>query len=286
MVGAKYRTVLESLSKEILSGKYDSAQTFPSISALARRFGETRSTVYRAIAELAHQGLVRQKQGRGTVVTKEGAARKIGLIVPDIAQTEFFSLIVRGVSCRAQQKGYTLLFGEIVSDDAKTRAQTAERLAKDFVTQGVSGVIFQPIEFLRDSEAVNRRILSIFDAARIPVVLCDYDFVSPLERSNYDVVGINNVKAGYAVFQYLRTQGAKDIRFLMRPYAPQSHQDRYRGAVIASMMGWGAIKCRYMQGHRSFARRRRGGSASVKARAAGCDYLQQRQDGGNLQADA
>ena len=235
MTNAKYRTVLDSLSKEILSGKYVSAASFPSTSALAKRFGETRSTVYRAIAELAHQGLVQQRQGRGTVVTRAGLSRKIGLIVPDIAQTEFFSLIVREVSRQAQKKEYTLLFGEIVSADAKERAQAAEHLAKDFVKQGVSGVIFQPIEFLRDSEAVNRWIISIFDAARIPVVLCDYDFVSPVERSNCDVVGINNVKAGCSMFQYLRSLGAKDIRFLMRPYASQSHLDRFRGAVIASI---------------------------------------------------
>lgn len=247
MDNAKYRKLVDTLKGNILSGRYGNGNPFPSVRALIRRYGLSNTTVLHALDDLVHQGLISREQGRGTFVISQGASRKIGLIVPDIAQTEFFSLIVREVSSLAQAKGYALLFGEIASDDAKTRARAAERLAKDFVRQGVSGVVFQPIEFLRDSEAVNRRILSIFDAARIPVVLCDCDFVSPLKRSGYDVVGINNVKAGYAMWQYLYGVGAKDIRFLMRPYASQSHQDRFRGALIASIERGGGHKCNYMQ---------------------------------------
>lgn len=236
---SKYRTLLETLRKDILGGKYVANQSFPSIRGLVRRYDVSKNTVQHAIDELVHQGLVVRTQGRGTFVTRRGSSRKIGLIVPDTAQTEFFSLIVREVSRLAQKEGYTLLFCEISSRDPDQRAMVAEESAREFVKQGVAGVIFQPIEFLKDSEIITRRILSVFDEATVPVVLCDYDFTKFPERSAYDVVGINNVKAGALMYAHVRSAGAKRIGFLARPYASQSHLDRLNGAVIANKISGG-----------------------------------------------
>ena len=234
MTESKYRTLLEALKKDVLDGKYNSGSSFPSIRALVRKFGVSKNTVQHAIDELVHQDLITRIQGRGTFVTRQGSSRKLGLIVPDIAQTEFFSLIVREISRLAQKEGYTLLFCEISSPDADYRAKAAEKSAREFVKQGVAGVICQPIEFLKDSEQITRRILSVFDEASVPVVLCDYDFTEFPKRSAYDVVGIDNVKAGASLYEHVKSAGAKRIGFLVRPYPSQSHLDRLNGAIIAN----------------------------------------------------
>ena len=246
---SKYRTLLEALKKDILGGKYNSGSSFPSIRALVRKFGVSKNTVQHAIDELVHQGLITRIQGRGTFVTRQGSSRKLGLIVPDIAQAEFFSLIVREISRLAQKEGYTLLFCEISSPDADCRAMIAEKSAREFVEQGVAGVICQPIEFLKDSEQITRRILSVFDEASVPVVLCDYDFTGFPKRSAYDVVGIDNVKAGALLYEHVRSAGAKRIGFLVRPYASQSHLDRLNGAIIANKNARGGGKWRHSASH-------------------------------------
>lgn len=77
--------------------------------------------------------------------------------------------------------GYALLFADVSSGDPKTRARQARAFASFLVKENVSGVIFQPLEFLDDADRLNREIAEIFAAAEIPVVLLDSDIVSPPE---------------------------------------------------------------------------------------------------------
>lgn len=56
------------LMHEIESGDYASVGKLPSEPELCARFGVSRITVRRAVADLEHLGLVRRQQGRGTFV--------------------------------------------------------------------------------------------------------------------------------------------------------------------------------------------------------------------------
>ena len=232
MNGSKYRTLLETLKRDILGGKYNSGASFPSLRALVRKHGLSKNTVQHAIDELTHQGLIARTQGRGTFVTWQGASRKLGVIVPRHAYSEIFPRIIGEFSRLAQQGGYTLLFGDITAAKPEQRAKAAKKLAKEFVADGVAGVMFQPIEYLSDAERLNGEVLEIFDKAGVAVVLCDYDIVPSPRRSKYDLVGINNVEAGAAMADCLYRAGAKKITVLIRPNAPFSHQNRARGVQL------------------------------------------------------
>ena len=232
MNGSKYRTLLEALRKDILGGKYGPDRPVPSLRALVRKSGLSKNTVQHAMDELVHQGLISRTQGRGTFVTRQGAARKLGVIVPRHAYSEIFPRIIGEFSRLAQRDGYSLFFGDITADRPEQRARAAKNLAKKFVAEGVAGVMFQPIEYLSDAERLNGEVLGIFDKAGVAVVLCDYDIVPAPRRSKYDLVGINNVEAGAAMADYLFNAGAKKITVLIRPHAPLSHQNRARGAQL------------------------------------------------------
>jgi len=232
MEQSKNRVIVETLKGEILGGKWlSSTRPFPSERALAKRFDVSRPTISQALQELRGQGYLTRRRGSGTFLTQKGrnAGGRIGLIIPGISHEEIFPPICRELSTLAQTHGYALLFADISSRDPRDRAETAKTLAEEYAKQGVSGVIFQPIEFVRDATRINREILAVFDRAKIPVVLLDYDVVPPPERSAYDLVAIDNFDAGRRLAIHLVAAGAKRIAFLMRPNWGFSVRDRLVG---------------------------------------------------------
>ena len=236
-----YKEILETLKTDILSGKYSSCHAFPSVGTLVRKFGVARGTVHHAFDELAHQGLITRKQGRGTFVTKQGSSRQIGLIVPGVAVTDFYGPIIREINERAHATGYTLHFKEIFSADRQERINQVRELVAEFVKKRIAGVIFEPLAGPTGTDA-NEHILRVLDRARIPVVLLDCDIVPFPERSGHDVVGTNDVEAGVRMVKYLLSIGARKIHFVMGLSSPATFDNRLYGAMSA-IREWGR-RCR------------------------------------------
>lgn len=233
---AKYKEIHEALKSEILDGKYDIDHAFPSSTALARRFSTTRFTIRQALDLLARDGFIFCRRGKGTFVRGRGKWRsnRIGLIVHGNNYCEVFPPMCKELSRLVQERrGGALLLGDISSVDPDERAARAEALAKSFISQGVDGVIFQPIEFVADAEEENERILSVFRAAGVPVVLLDYDCVLPPGRSGYDVIGVNDFAAGRMLGLHLAERGAKRVSFLSQHHRAACICNRRSGVELA-----------------------------------------------------
>lgn len=231
--------IIATLRKEILSGKYLAASNpFPSERGLARRFGVKRSVVAQALQNLSAKGYLVRRRGKGTFLTKSAqrSGGPIGLVVPGVAYSDFFSALVSGVSRCAQKAERTLLFGDISAKDAKARIDQAKRFAETIVRDGVSGVIYQPLEFVGDTEVRNREILSVFADAQVPVVLIDCDFVKPPHRSEYDLVSIDNESAGGCLAEHLLAAGARNVHFLMHADHSANMYRRVNGVMNALRM--------------------------------------------------
>ena len=229
MTAAKYRVLLETLKKEILAGAFASNKPLPSVRALIRRFKMSDRTVRHALDELFAQGLISRKQGRGTFVKSAAASRKIGLIVPGVACTDFFQPIVSEINQLARANDYTLLFAEVFSMDRDERIHQVRELAAEFIKKRVAGVIYEPLAE-PGGKAANEHILSVFRRARIPVVLIDCDIVPFPQRSEYDVIGVNDVEAGAKIANHLLSVGAKKIHFLISKLCPTTFLNRLYGA--------------------------------------------------------
>lgn len=229
MSDAKYKKLLAQLKADILSGKYASGQRFPSVRALAQKSGIARSTIAHAMDELCRLGFVSRRQGCGTIVTSRGASRKIGLIVPGVAYSEFYLPFLSAINRMATEDGYVLLLGEVYSNDPRMRVNQVRQLANRFLAEGVAGVVYQPFELLSESRSVNRSVLSVFEARRIPVVLIASDIVPSPERSAYDVVGINDFEAGRRLALHLRDVGVRRLAFFLNEYSNYSVQNRLVG---------------------------------------------------------
>src|SRR5258707_7856136 len=102
---AKYQQVFESLSKDILAGKYQPGQKFPSEAALVQQFGTSRITIGHALRDLALRGLVDRIAGSGTYVRHSRTTESsllFGLLIPDLGRTEIFEPICRGIAAAPQ----------------------------------------------------------------------------------------------------------------------------------------------------------------------------------------
>jgi len=73
-----YVQIAETLARQIAEGDYPPGERLPSEQELAQRFGVSRMTVRKAIAELLRQGLVIAQQGKGTFVTGPLARYEMG----------------------------------------------------------------------------------------------------------------------------------------------------------------------------------------------------------------
>lgn len=231
----KFDTVLKALLEDIRSGKYG-ASPFPSENAAVRRFGVGRKTVTRVYEELVRRGLVVRRRGSGTLLTKKAKTQsgRIGLIVHGSDYCEMFAPVARRISHLCQKAGMPLLFADLSGDTVRRRIDKVARAAEDFVKTGVDGVIFQPVELLKNADEINRRILSVFDDAGVQVVLLDSDIVRSPARSRYDLASVNHVEAGRRVGEHLVQCGAKRIAYLMeREHAP-CVQDRFLGVKIGA----------------------------------------------------
>jgi len=229
---AKWVEIFEKLQKDLRDGVYPADVPLPSEGALVRKYGVSRITAVRAMEELRVKGLVYRKRGSGTFATK--AARResgrIGLILPSLSFGEIFPPICQAFTRFAQRDGYSPVLGDISSPNPQKRAAEACDVARMFAEQGVAGVIFQPLAFLRTPERVTKEILALFDNADIPVVLVDRNVETGAERK-HDFVGIDNLNAGRAIGAHLVAQGAKRIHFLMRPNCASVIRDRRDGVM-------------------------------------------------------
>jgi len=69
----------------------------------------------------------------------------------------------------------------------------------------------------------------VFDAAGIPVVLTDCDVTGYPVRSRYDVVGADDVDAGYRLTCHIIERGARRLVFFMPKFGGTSFENRSRG---------------------------------------------------------
>lgn len=227
----KHQHVFETLKDEILSGKYDARRRLPSEAQLVRRFGISRPTISRALRDLKEAGFLDRRPGSGTYLSPNArpSAGYFGMIIPGHGATEIFTPICAEIARKCQQAGYTLLWGDSSSRDLEARANQALELCAQYVRQEVAGVFLEPLELIPGREAINQEIIRTLSAARIPVVLLDRDIVNFPERSAYDLVGIDNLTAGFRLADHLLRLGARRLTFVSRPGSAPTVQQRIAG---------------------------------------------------------
>jgi len=239
MSNHKYRQIFERLQEDICSGHYKPGNRLPSEAELVRRFSASRMTVFRAMRELQSLGLVTRRVGSGTFVSASPTkgSHIFGLLIPELGQTEIFEAICKGMMEAQEAMHHSLLWGNSVSKE-QDKEKAAEQLCDYYISQKVSGVFFAPVEFSTNRFQANHRIVAAFDRARIPVVLLDRCLEPYPQRSKYDLVGIDNRRAGFLAVEHLIRAGAKRIALFARPNSAPTVDARiagYREALLSQL---------------------------------------------------
>lgn len=237
--GKKYNRIYRELRAALMIGRYGPGGKLPSEKHLGEQFGASRPTVARALAKLATENLVARRTGSGTYAStpKQEEGYVFGLLIAELGQTEIFEPICQGISHARMAKHHELLWGPTSHPKAPKELQ-AEQLCQSFLKRSVSGVFFAPLELTGGKDEVNLRICRALDEARIPVVLLDRDIFEYPKRSHYDLVGIDNRRAGYTITEHLLVSGSKRIVFFARPNSAPTVNARvcgYRDAITAHL---------------------------------------------------
>ncbi len=210
--------IREYFKKAILNGDFAFGRQIPTDSEIAEEFGVSRPTVAKALGYLSEMGLVERKVGAGTFVTWKPeieGGRTLGMIVPALGETEIFEPICAKIGELACGYDFNLMWGQVTGGD-EDKALHAGKLADRYVRQGVDGVILAPLELVPGFEEINRDIAAELHDAGIHIVLLDTDIEVFPDRSVFDVVGLNNLSAGYIVTGHLLDRGCTRVVFFSR----------------------------------------------------------------------
>lgn len=219
----KYQLVFENLRQEILSGQYRAGQKIPSEAHLEKRFGASRITIGRAVRDLCHQGLVERRAGSGTFVrptppaTAASSGLSFGLLIPDLGRTDIFEFICQGMAEAPHAQEHALLWCNAMAAPGSLAEERAWQICQQHIARRVSGVFFAPLEENPDTaglETMNVRILAALKEASIPVVLLDRDALPFPGRSDCDLVGLDNWRAGLVATNHLLGLGSTRPFFL------------------------------------------------------------------------
>ncbi len=240
--GAKYERICRTIRHAIASGEYKVGERLPSEAELVKLFDASRITVNRALRELQLGGVIDRRAGSGSYVRAQPErSYTFGLLIPELGQTEIFEPICRGMAlAEASDHHHALLWSKSLGDTEGKESQATE-LCRHLVAEKVTGAFFAPLELTPGKDAVNQVIVDTFDKAGIPIVLLDRDLVAYPARSRYDLVGIDNRRAGYAITAHMLEVGCKRIAFVGRPASAPTVDARiagYREAIMDSHIEW------------------------------------------------
>jgi DNA-binding LacI/PurR family transcriptional regulator len=102
-------------------------------------------------------------------------------------------------------------------------------LCQHYIEEKVLGVFWAPSELSETMDDTNHRIAEMLDRAGIAVVLLDRDYEKYPRRSRFDLIGIDNIRAGYTQANHLLSHGIQRIVYFARKCSASTVTQRIIG---------------------------------------------------------
>ncbi len=240
-----YSEIYSELLDQLQSPIYKVGDEIPSASKLAEQFSVSRPTVHKALKQLQSDGVLESRVGAGTYLVKKPESDNeiplFGLIFPLLRMEGFFGKVARAIAEYSQQFDFKLIFGGQVPQGS-IDLYSLEHMTDYYIEQKVDGVFIAPVELTGDSKKTNDLIRKKLDDAGISVVVIDSASEDFPENISYDVVSIDNYRAGYKLAQYMLENGSNRIDFCTLPHVGRTVRLRWKG-IESALIDHGITPC-------------------------------------------
>jgi GntR family transcriptional regulator, arabinose operon transcriptional repressor len=225
---SKVENVYQVIEEKILQGIWRIDECIPTEIELAAQFGCSRGTVSKAIARLAHEGLVERRKRAGTRVirnlsqrSKPSAALDAFAFIYPSDQHEGIWRTLKGFQIAAAERERRVVILSTGTGYEK-EAEYLGRLA-EFDVRGA--VLYPIIPSPRDQVLISRIIVE----SKFPIVLTNLSLPG---LGNASVV-LDGFHAGHTMTAHLLKRGCKNIGFFTNEFSSPSIVDRYQGYLWA-----------------------------------------------------
>jgi GntR family transcriptional regulator, arabinose operon transcriptional repressor len=236
----RLKGVYDLLYSQIAAGEFKAGERLPTEQELATRVGCSATTVATAMRMLVKEGLIERRKRAGTFVQNKTAPKTktsfLGAIIfraMPIYANNIFVPISQEIGHQAELAGHGFVVHDPGYRTEQTSAEVAanlDRMTKKLIDLDAIGVFVLPQE-IEDGcdESLSSKAIAKLTEAKIPVVLLDRDIYRFPRRSKYDLVSIDNLRAGYVVTEHLLSLGRKRIDFLSASTYSSAGRDRLEG---------------------------------------------------------
>lgn len=196
----KYYILMESLRKDIISGKLGPGEKIMSENQLAAEFGISRHTVRKALSMLENEGYLEAEHGRGTFCKNRfpgrSDSRNIAVITTYISDY-IFPRLIQGMDNILTDNGYSI----ILKNTGNSQRNEAKAL-QDILTKNIDGLIIEPSK----SEIYCRHmsLYEKFDEMQIPYIFIQGTYPQMKDKPN---IIMDDVEGAYILTKYLLNLG-------------------------------------------------------------------------------
>lgn len=219
-----YQRVIDGIKNQWLAGSDIQPDTkLPTQEELAQLYKVSRTTVVRALSQLAAEGCVYSRQGSGVYIsenlTSPSSLQCISMIVPELGPSVIVA-VCRGVERRARQMDIPVLIAS-----SESNIQREQELVEQHMQAGTKGIILYPVTRSRSDLQTDflRQVQKV-----APLVAIDIS----CEEWRCSRVIFDNYRAGYDMTQLLIRHGHRQIAFM------HAHPDRLHSSIHDREQGW------------------------------------------------
>lgn len=226
-----YKTIYNTLKDQIIKEAFAPGSLLPTEQNMASKYSVSRPTIAKVYNKLQDEGLIKKKKGLGTIVTYNctNSTYTFGLLLPGAGESEIFSIINDQLLKQSESGRFNCLWEGATASSAEIRKSLIETCCESYINKKVDGIFFSPLERVPDSDKLNLKICRDIENAGIPLILIDRDIVTFPERSNFDVVCIDNFSSGCVMAKLLIDAGCEVVHFFYRPDSASSVDLRLSG---------------------------------------------------------
>ncbi len=226
-----YKVIYNTLKDQILKEAFPPGSMLPTEQTLAQKYSVSRPTIAKVYNQLQEEGFIKKTKGLGTVVIYQckNTTYTFGLLLPGAGESEIFSIINDQLLKQSEIGRFNCLWEGATASSAEIRKTLIETCCESYINKKVDGIFFSPLERVPDAYNLNLKICAAIREANIPLILIDRDILTFPERSEFDVVCLDNFSAGCIMAKHLIDQGCNKLHFFYRPDSASSVDLRLSG---------------------------------------------------------